>query len=381
MLNFHEELNNNRKKEEWRLFHAKDFESLMYPCFTLCRILGIYPYKINASTIKISKLYYILSIIVICFYNIYILIILYSISVSNIEIKNFPFYLVICCAFMFGDFIIIISVILTGSRTRLLQTILKVSSKLPPESYQKLSRLIHAKDIFGFLLVGIILICTSNLQIITLFQNYASLIIYQMDMLYMNCVCILKACFKEISDTLVNMQEFITTNNESHFPRSIYYKQRNLLLVMELKILKKQHLTISDTVQTLNMTFSLQLLATIVMTFSCTSLSLYVYIQSWGYLSSTTLLHVYFLSCIAYFFIKMILIVWACETSKNQAQQISTSIYDAFNSTTDEQIKDELQLFSLQILHCNNTFSAKVLTIDAKFLARVSQLSYSSLIR
>jgi len=29
-------------------------------------------------------------------------------------------------------------------------------------------------------------------------------------------------------------------------------------------------------------------------------------------------------------------------TGKNQAQQISTSIYDAFNSTTDEQIKDEV---------------------------------------
>ncbi|XP_018058023.1 PREDICTED: uncharacterized protein LOC108693531, partial [Atta colombica] len=68
---------------------------------------------------------------------------------------------------------------------------------------------------------------------------------------------------------------------------------------------------------------------------------------------------------------KMILIVWACETGKNQAQQISTSIYDALNSTTDEQIKDELKQFSLQILHCNNTFSVKGLAIDAKFLVRI----------
>lgn len=40
----------------------------------------------------------------------------------------------------------------------------------------------------------------------------------------------------------------------------------------------------------------------------------------------------------------------------------------------------QLQLFSLQILHCNNTFSAKGVTIDAKFLARVSELSHFLLI-
>ncbi|XP_018351459.1 PREDICTED: uncharacterized protein LOC108753963 [Trachymyrmex septentrionalis] len=124
------------------------------------------------------------------------------------------------------------------------------------------------------------------------------------------------------------MQKFIATHNESHFPGPICYK-RNPFLVMELKILKKQHLTVSNAVQMLNMIFT-------------------------------------------YLFIKTILIVWACETGKNQAQQISTSIYDAFNSTTDEQIKDELQQFSLQILHCNNTFSAKGLIIDAKLLARVN---------
>jgi len=31
---------------------------------------------------------------------------------------------------------------------------------------------------------------------------YIYLVVLQMDMLYMNCVCILKACFKEINDNL-----------------------------------------------------------------------------------------------------------------------------------------------------------------------------------
>lgn len=342
--NFREEPKNKRKKGEWRLFNAKDFQSLMYPCFTLCRILGIRPYKSNASTFEVSKLYYILWIVVICFYSIYELTIMYNISISDIHINDFPSYLVMYCALVFGVFIMIISIILTGPRTRLFQTILKISSRLPSESYQKLSRLIHAKDIIGFLLVGIILLYTSRLQIMILFPNYIHLITYQMDMLYMNCVCVLKACFKGINDNLANMQTFIATNNESHFLRPIYYKQRNLLLVMELKILKKQHLTISDAVKMLNMIFSLQLLATIGMTFSHISLFLYNYILLWELPTDTLTksLHMCFLLYMAHFFVKIVLIVWACETCKNQAQQISTSIYDAFNSTTDEQVKDEV---------------------------------------
>ncbi|XP_018369791.1 PREDICTED: uncharacterized protein LOC108765528 [Trachymyrmex cornetzi] len=285
--------------------------------------------------------------------------------------NDFPVYLAQYCALVLGDFIIIISIILTGPRTRLLQTILKISSRVPSKSYQKLSRLIHTKDIIGFLVAGIMVIYASRLQIMILFEIYPHLCTYQMDMLYMNCVCILKECFKGINDNLGNMQKFIATNNELHFPRPIYYKQRNPFLVMELKILKRQHLTVSNAVQMLNMIFGLQLLATTVITFSHISLMLYYHISS-GYLSSTnTLFDGYFLSYMAYLFIKIILIVWACETGKNQAQQIITYIYDAINSTTDEQIKDELQQFSLQILHCNNTFSAKGLTIDAKFLARI----------
>jgi len=146
--NFREEFKNKRKKEEWRLFNAKDFQSLMYPCFTLCHILGIHPHKINVSTFEISKkLYYILSIVAICFYNIYVLIMLYNIPSY---INDFPVYLIKYCALVLGDFIMIISIILTGPRTRLLQTILKISSRVS-KSYQKLSRLIHTKDIIGFL--------------------------------------------------------------------------------------------------------------------------------------------------------------------------------------------------------------------------------------
>ncbi|XP_012063699.1 PREDICTED: putative gustatory receptor 23a, isoform B [Atta cephalotes] len=65
---------------------------------------------------------------------------------------------------------------------------------------------------------------------------------------------------------------------------------------------------------------------------------------------------------------KVMLIVWVCETGKNQVREIGTTIYDVLNSTRDKQIKSELQLFSLQILHCKNTFLTKGLAMDATFL-------------
>ncbi|KAL6259629.1 hypothetical protein P5V15_009545 [Pogonomyrmex californicus] len=70
-----------------------------------------------------------------------------------------------------------------------------------------------------------------------------------------------------------------------------------------------------------------------------------------------------------YHFARLILTVWVCESGKNQALEIGTTIHDVLNCTSDKQIKDELKLFSLQILHRDNTFSAKFFAVDASFFA------------
>ncbi|XP_011705599.1 PREDICTED: uncharacterized protein LOC105460807 [Wasmannia auropunctata] len=252
---------------------------------------------------------------------------------------------------LFGNLIMIVTFILTVPRMHMLQTILKISSRLPSESYEKLSRLIHAKDIIGILyVVGFVFICALTLQINLWFEMYINLVTFQLDMLYMNCVCVVKACFKEIDDNLTNMRQFIA-NNKSHVPNNAtcvelnYHYQRNQFLIMDLKALRKQHLAISDTVQMLNMIFSLQLLATVIMTFSNITFNLY-YILSWEHLSRNMLTNglydAHHLLYTMYLFMKIVLIVWACETGKNQAQQISTSIHNMFNSTTDKQIKNEV---------------------------------------
>lgn len=351
----------SKVRKRWRLFHATDFQSLMYPCFLFCKIIGIFPYKINGSTFEISKPGYILSTVVICVFCIYGLTILYEIDISErLRYEGVPATLQGNCYHLLGSFITIVTYILTKPRMRLLQTVLEISAKLPPETYEKLSRLIHAKDIFGFIfLVGQAPKCysTNYLDILLkVFAMYITLLVFQMDMLYMNCVCVLKACFKKINDNLANLRELVV-NDEPHLLRRIYHEQRNPFLLMELKALKKRHLMVSDTVQMLNVIFSLQLLATIVMTFAEITFSLYFYIveRENGILLinlDKQIWYSYYITSILYYSTKISLIVWACETGKDQALEIGTTVHEVLINTNDKQIKDEVvKLKILKIIY------------------------------
>ncbi|KYQ59861.1 Putative gustatory receptor 28b [Trachymyrmex zeteki] len=362
----------DKMQKKWCLFHATDFQTLMYPCFTFCRILGLFPYKINNSIFKPSKPHYILSSAITCVVCILNMMITKSMISTKINFEAVMTVILSCCFILICSFAII-TLVLSNPRMRLLQTIMEISSKLSPESYQKLSKLIHTKDIFGS--IYIIGLASSYLYkkrlniFFAIFSIYTGQLTFQMDMLYVNCVCVLKACFKEINNNLRHIQKFIV-NSEQHILIS-YYERRNSFLIIKLKALKKQHMMISNTVQILNTIFSGQLLITIVITLIEMSLDIYFYAIEWhdglvinlnGQFSNL------FLLGMIYFISKTALIFWACETGKNQAQEMRTTIHDVLNSTRDEIIKDELQLFSLQLLHCRNTFSAKGLNVDATFL-------------
>ncbi|KAG5328166.1 GR28B protein, partial [Acromyrmex heyeri] len=369
-----------KKWKKWQLFHATNFQSLMYPCFTFCNILGIFPYKINGSTFETSKQRYVLPTVVLCILCIYELEVLYEIDIAGtIKFRGIPKTLERNCFYILGNFIAVITYILSGRRMHLLQTIMNISSKLPTNSYQKLSRLIHAKDIFGFIyLIGLMMFYCYTLDSNNwhkAFVPYLTLIVFQMDMLYMNCVCVLKACFKRIDDNLINLQKHVI-NDKPSLLKQIYYERRNPFLLMELNVLKKQHLVISDTVQMLNVIFCLQLLATTVMTSAELTFYLYFYIVHWrsGTLTNhldNKIYDIYLLVIMTYYSIKIGLIIWACETGKNQAMKIGTTVHDLLNNISNAQIKNELHLFSLQIMHRGNAFSAKGFVMDATLLTAI----------
>ncbi|XP_018058029.1 PREDICTED: putative gustatory receptor 28b [Atta colombica] len=177
---------------------------------------------------------------------------------------------------------------------------------------------------------------------------------------------------ENINDNLTHIQRLMI-NDTRPLCVSILMSNIKRSLLIELKALKKRHLMLSNTVQMMNIVFSLQLLATIVIMFFMTTFELYFYIVRWQdgilIISFNNPFFDKFLISIMYYVTQMMLLVWICETGKNQAQQIRTTIHDLLNNTSDKQIKDELQLFSLQLLHCNNIFSAKSLNVDATLFA------------
>ena len=134
-------------------FTLRILNPLMYPSFTCCYMLGMFPYKINALIFEISTPRYILSTIVICICIIFLLYSLYIFYIFDSFGSGYqiPQILNYSCFYIFSGFIAIVTYILSGPRMRLLQTVKDISSKLPSELYQKLSKLIHAKDLLGSL--------------------------------------------------------------------------------------------------------------------------------------------------------------------------------------------------------------------------------------
>ena len=345
-----QECEDKRKGKIWQLLRATNFESLMYPCFTFCRILGILPYKINALTIETCKTYRILSIIVICLFCVYELLLFYDINFGNDIIKNIPIKLERNCYYFLNGFTTIVTFILCGPRMRLLQTIREISLRLPQKSYQNLSKLIHTKDIFGFFYIIVQLsIFAYKFQYAVsyyIFTTYIHLLVFQMDMLHMNCVCVLKACFQQINDSLNYLRKHMT-NGEPHFLSKTYHKQTNPFVLMQLKVLMKQHLVISDTVQMLIMNFSLQFLSTIIMAFIEITFNLYYYlvqVQKDVFVDDQIkqVFNEVFVTAVMYETVKIVLIVWACQSGKNQILEINTTVRDMYNSTSNKDVKYEV---------------------------------------
>jgi len=109
---------------------------------------------------------------------------------------------------------------------------------------------------------------------------YVTLLIFQIDMLYIMLYIIyyvnyvLKACFKRVVIWRIDMRK-LKINDEVYHHSRLYYTKKSPFLLIELKILQKQHLMIINAVQMLNMIFSLQLFATIIISLSLIIFEIY----------------------------------------------------------------------------------------------------------
>ena len=102
---------NERKKIQ--IVSCKDF-SLMYPNFTLSKILGIFPYRIKISSFEISKLRYILWTITVYVICVYKLTVLCKFNLSEKNKTDIPKFILVNFSIIYGIFLTVSTYILSG---------------------------------------------------------------------------------------------------------------------------------------------------------------------------------------------------------------------------------------------------------------------------
>ncbi|XP_054005232.1 uncharacterized protein LOC128890604 [Hylaeus anthracinus] len=368
---------NLKRRRTWRALRATDFESLMYPNFCVSFILGIFPYKCESSRYVFSGTRFACSSLVFFIFIIFTSVSVYQMNFGTLTFNNISRTTFTNFGYIWNGGIVVAMYILSLPRLRVLQSLAEMSQILSSKDFDDLGKLFHTKDFLSFLFVIIHLpncFRTSVYHTMRyLVSIYMVLTCLSLDMFYMNCVCILKACFGKINEGLGELSR-PTANDNTCAKNTLRDGRECSLLLVKLKYLEQKYLNISDAVQLLNATFFLHNTMLTVLTFVIVIFNAYYFIL-WlhgGYTVDVTaqIWYIQFLSSALHHMLKFVMIIWACETAKNQALEIGTTVHDVLGDTTDTLVKQELELFSLQILHRDNTYSAKLVTMNAALLTQ-----------
>lgn len=337
--------------KKWELFRATDYISLMWPSFELLRVWGLFPYKINNSNLIVSsKPGFFYSTIVSSLHVVLLAIILYLMDMTgDLSYDSVPGTLQGNCYLISGLWIGMVSYLQSSRRLKFLQELNNVATKIPTNKFKKLSKFIHAKDLFGFIFV-IAQSPNAYAKYLPLFACkvlciHTTVIGYLMDTLYMNSVLVIRQAFKTINDKLLSLKYNIE-HDEPHLLRRIYHEKKNPILLMEIRDIKCQHNDVSELIDNLNKTFSYQLIASVTITFAEITFSLYFYILLLLGLKGINLerqiWYSYFSTAVTYHAIKLTTIVWSCEMARDEATRTGVVVHELLIDTVDKQVKDEV---------------------------------------
>lgn len=339
-----------KKHKIWKIFNATDFNSLMFPCFFICGIIGYFPYKWKRPVYLFSKTRFVISIFILLlsifiWFNLF-----YQLNFTNIIKKNTAEVIHENMYALLVGIGIITMHILSGTRLYMIQNLLKISFILSEKDFNDLARRIHKKDILGFLYILIHLPNCFKSNIHVTLRNvthlYILLINFSVDMFYINCVWVLKVCFKKLNKSIHELKKF-QFDNDPRVETIVHHEQKNSLLLIKLKRLEEKHLEISDVVELVNDTFMIHIIVLVITTFTTITFNLYFFLLK-IYSPETENIKFWFMPNIApafYFFIKFAMIIWICESTTNEAKKIKWTLYDTFNDTTDPMVRREVRIY------------------------------------
>ncbi|XP_050488201.1 uncharacterized protein LOC126872367 isoform X2 [Bombus huntii] len=348
------------------------YTSLISPSAAFNRLMGFLPYKLESSKFVYSKSYFVFSTISIIIYLICVILSLYQTNFSPMRFTELVHKLQFALIFLCGPVIFISAYTKNQSMIRVIDGISNVSRILSSETCHKVVKKILIKDIL--ILLPLMCCIPYNLFYVpyifcyTYWHTFIGAI--ALTSLYTNNVYVLNACFKYINDSLVQVKE-ILVNDEPHLLRRVYHMQKNPILLTKLRTLKKQHLEMSEVVELLNNTCSIQIETILTIMFIFIIFTMYTYLSMQKEMGEVKLL-IFILGLAIYYIAHVIIIVSIVEITRVQMQKTGRNIHRILVHTFDEQVTTELELFSLQVLQKGNTFVMNGLVIDATLLTKMA---------
>ena len=331
----------NKKLKSSSLYFGS-YTSLISPGASINRLMGFLPYKLESSKLVYSKSYFVFSTISMIIYSICVIFSLFQVNFSSVQLPTLANKLHITLLILCGPVIFISAYANNHSMVRVIDGISNVSRILSSETWHKVATRIVIKDI-------LILILPMCYIPVTIYTNlifayicwYTFLGVMALISLYTNNVYVLNVCFKHINDSLMQVKE-ILVNDEPHLLRRVYHMQKNPILLTKLRALKKQYLEMSEIVQLLNNTCSMQIEAMLTILFIDITFNMYNYLSAdkkVGEAKSLTLI----LGLAIYYAVHIIITVSIVEITRDQMQKTGRDVHRILVHTFDEQVTTEVR--------------------------------------
>ncbi|XP_078051410.1 uncharacterized protein LOC144477555 [Augochlora pura] len=366
-------LNAVEYRQSWRPWRATNLLSLTYPNILFSRILGIFPYKYRSSEIVFSKTRFVFSVFTLF---IYISLLSYTLYYTNVNIVNGTVESIDRNIFLIWEGILVLALyVMSHQRFRLLKNLRKLSRILSEQDFQNMALFVHTKDIVGivYLLLHLPNCIFGHNETTTncLTILYVTMVYLVLDMAYVNCVYVLRACFIKINENLKKLN----THEKPWLTSVPSQKGRCFLLLVKLKHYEELHEETSDVVQCLNKAFLFRIIVGTIVTFTVITFNVYYAILWYGpkviMQRDRSIWLLPHLEVMTFYFAKFTMMVVMCESAKKKAQEIGTTIHEILDKCTDETVRRELRMFALQVMHRDNRFCARAIAMDTKLLTQI----------
>lgn len=231
----------------------------------------------------------------------------------------------------------------SGSKVQMLEKLSGVSRTLSPQIFRKLAKRIFIKDLVTIALLSVYLtvffIIHAVFTYIGFYTLFATLVMHS---LYIDSMYVLEACLEKINESLMNLRKTLIAD-EPHLLRRVYHTKKNRILIREVKILREQYLRVGEAVQLLNDALGSAAISMVGFVILYVTFIIYDYVHlSLNNTGFTVWFVVDLLLTICYFgnLIRMISI---CESARDQAKKVGSSIHQNLVTTFDEQFSAEVR--------------------------------------